>query len=355
MDYTADVRERGLDESTDTLVEAAAASTLLSPSAKDKIDTLARKVVEEWNKKQHEDYFAGARLAVKGHQADDEVILKKLPPRDRWYVTNLYDQYTGRFKRQPVLLGKNLSFKITEPPLELRDIIADAKNREWAKKVHLTLGRLAAGSGSRVLRREYLRLLAYPDADNRDKASDLRIDIGDKPTSFAEFQFRRALVEAKKSFGGMTLEWYVSEHSRGSYERLLSETNIDYNRDYKGGYRIIANRQLLNGAGIKTRLVVSTPKPSVDVKRRGLTTKHQSGGSHGEWVLYVLLEALRRKIPNDGKIHIKAIANGDGSNDFPPDAAVGYAARNKIPILILTRDKTPLDEQFGAIGQQTIG
>ena len=76
-------------------------------------------------------------------------------------------------------------------------------------------------------------------------------------------------------------------------------------------------------------------------------------GGHG-FLGTLILNQIATNAPAPGEQVITVITNGDGTNNFATEDVVGWMARNRIPIVMITTTRTVLDAKGGVFGLEKI-
>ena len=83
-----------------------------------------------------------------------------------------------------------------------------------------------------------------------------------------------------------------------------------------------------------------------------LTDKYTAPGGHGQWGVRLLHGALTFDVSQDDKTYIRAFYNGDGIANFPDASIIGWMAKEKAAIVMISTTKAGLDKKGGQIGIQ---
>jgi predicted RNA-binding protein YlqC (UPF0109 family) len=94
--------------------------------------------------------------------------------------------------------------------------------------------------------------------------------------------------------------------------------------------------------------------PIIDLRTNQLTDIFTAPGGHGQWGVRLLYDVLGFTQPEDGKTHIRAFYNGDGVANLPDASIVGWMARNKVALVMISTTKAGLDKKGGQIGVQIL-
>ena len=101
------------------------------------------------------------------------------------------------------------------------------------------------------------------------------------------------------------------------------------------------------------QMIKQASLPTIDKTTGKATIERTAPGGHGQLGSMALQDALTIKLPQ-GKVLIRAIYNGDGPNNFPDQYIVGYMAKHRLPIIMISTTKTAIDKKGGQIGIQRL-
>ena len=303
-------------------------------------------------------------------------------------------------KAVSLIIGQNFLPSALLTPQQRQDLLGaedystiakDASNASIAKKdVVVTFNPMDGGLGSNIIRESYLEeTLGRPKDDPKTgrakigaKATDFYFinrrfkgkDINGKAKFFkislsiAEMKLLRVINDASY-FAKAFFQPLVSSESAPSYVNLLNSIylpdRIDENITKKRTYR-----QIMEEKGVKLyeqpdEMLYQMDLPIIDLETGNLTDttnvvdatkdKYTAPGGHGQWGVMLLYEALDSRQPSgDDKVHIRVFYNGDGVANFPDASILGWMAKNKVAIVMVSTTKAGLDRKGGQIGVQRL-
>lgn len=308
--------------------------------------------------------------------------LLQLADYDRAYFRALHRKFTQ--KPATLEIGKNFTPSALLKPAEREKLISAKEYTELkrkkeyadaAKNVILRCNPMDGGIGAAVAREEYLRgiwneIFREGEVKLGAKGTDLYFDVTVKgrneegkeidvteKISITELKYLQAIVTAKE-YGRVIIEELVNDESEKSVRDflntpyLLDRVNRGIPENEKRTYRdVIQNTGELE---VSENFILQALLPTIDLQTEGklLTTERTAPGSHGQLGSMALQDALTAELPREGKVLIRTVYNGDGPNNFPDPYIVGYMAEEKLPIIMVTTTKTPIDMKGGQIGIQ---
>ncbi len=274
--------------------------------------------------------------------------------------------------------------------------IANTAYRKAAKNVVLIGNPMDGGLGSSFLRKEYLLETVWPQVKARyseekqrkieqalktDKKLALEmIELGAKGTdtffdielpgfdelgheivvkervSVTELKFLQALID-KDAYGNVIIQELVNEDSEGPMDLFLDKTvflldRVDRRKSAeKRTYRELI--ELSEGIELADEMIKQGALPTIDKAFGNLTRERTAPGGYGQLGSMALQDALTVKLP-EGKTLIRALYNGDGPNNFITPEVAGYMAKERIPIVMITTEKTSLDMKGGMLGLEIL-
>jgi predicted dinucleotide-binding enzyme len=278
--------------------------------------------------------------------------------------------------------------------VEYSDIANDPENAKSASRVTLILNPLNGGIGKGVGRETYLDLLWPRLKDSLLKKNDFEGEksLGGKPTdlffeldvrgkkeliSIAEAKLLRSIEEAKaKKYSSIVLEELISQETLNSvnelfdtiyfWDRIDNTIALDKKRTYRQFFEEFSKTE-------KVRISLADPvtehtfplidkekgefRPRFEKNGKGRTKVHNAPGGHGLSGFWSIMRVFDDKFtPSQDKTKptISVMYNEDGMNSFPNEIIVGWMARNKVPIVMITTTKTGIDMKGGQIGIQTL-
>lgn len=205
--------------------------------------------------------------------------------------------------------------------------------RSYAKKVTLNLNSMQAGTGTSVDRTSYLsKRLGVPSnqVKNGAKATDLYIPGSDM--SIAEALMHQGIVKSNQ-YQAIVYTDLVSNETEASITKAWKHVSTQRS-DMKSLYR-----------GEK---IIQYQIPTLNDQRQ-LSTNRLAPGGHG-FFAFNMIERLLAKTPTETKNQISVISNGEDLSGSPDPLIVGYMKKHKIPIMMVTTEKTEIDLKGGQIG-----
>jgi hypothetical protein len=294
--------------------------------------------------------------------------IKQLAFHDILYLYALYQKFWQEDKE--LRIGHNfipaalLSEKERVKELNVVDyqqIKNDSSLDKIAKEVTLVCNPMDGGLGSSLQRLSYLRKIwkkterkgkPHLGAKGEDLYFEIKIKNFNQKINVTEIKYLQA-IQAASFYNKIIIQELVNEESIDSINEFLDETTNFWDRvandkeNKKLTYReLIAKNKKIN---LADKMIIQASLPTVDKKNNQLTTKRVAPGGHGQLGSMVLGEAAQADL-SSAKNLIRVIYNGDGPNNFPNQRIVGFMAKNKIPMIMITSTKTPIDQKGGQIG-----
>lgn len=226
-----------------------------------------------------------------------------------------------------------------------------AEYTDTSKKVRFWVKKLMAGTGSGIVRVEYLKDL-YSKMNKSgavkigSKGTDLHADVVINGQShllnIAELQILQLLVQSD-NYKQVIFQDVVSNETSDR----IHQTWISPNSLFQG-------KSLFEIANEKGERVVT---PSVQfhiptISENGNLTKERlAPAGHGLFAIEAIQAALTNNLPSTkaNEPLIGVIGNGEDLMSTPSPGIVGWVAKEQIPIVMVTTDKTALDKQGGQI------
>ncbi|RLJ04018.1 MAG: hypothetical protein DRP18_05265, partial [Candidatus Aenigmatarchaeota archaeon] len=254
------------------------------------------------------------------------------------------------------------------------DIAEAPVNKKKAKEVVATFNPMDGGLGTSVKRERYLK-----DITGRDKlgakATDLffKVKIEAKDSkgnttertellSIAEIKLLRVIKDAE-NYSSVYFQPLVNKDSAPSYIKLLNsiyfndriDDTVKKKRTYlevmkEKGIRLYKDNDMLYQADLPIIDLEASTKEKIV-----LTDKFTAPGGHGQWGVRLLYEAVNFHQPKDDKrVYIRAFYNGDGVSNFPDEVIIGWMAKERVPVIMISTTKTGIDKKGGQIGIQIL-
>ena len=309
-----------------------------------------------------------------------EDYLKALPSFDRAYLKGLYDKFKTP-ESKPLVINDNfrpsaLLNKADRERLlgaqEYSELVKNSANKEEAKNVVLLCNPMNGGLGTGVARIEYLKTIW--DQVGRTgpikigaKGTDLYFDVTlkglDEKVSISELKYLQALGTAS-NYKKVIIQELVNEDSepfiKGFFGTSYIWDRVDKKKlqDKKRNYAQVIKKT--PDIAIHENFISQAKLPTIDSETNAFTTKHTAPGGHGQLGTMALYDALAYNASDIEDLHergvyIRAIYNGDGPNNFPDAHIVGWMAREKVPVVMLSTTKLEIDKKGGQLGVETLG
>lgn len=207
-----------------------------------------------------------------------------------------------------------------------------------AKEVRFMSAKMQAGTGSSVSRKNFLAGLRGQKTDDVKlgaKGTDLTIPRTEEgePLPIAQEQILQ-MAQASNRF--KSVEWLdlVNDETFGSISNLWREPSVlkalsQYPRFHRGETLLQMNRPSMDSEG----------KPS---------NNRMAPAGHGLFSDIVLRKIFRQSTA-ENKDRILALSNGEDLSGTPDPLILAYMKKNRIPILMITTDKTEIDLKGGQI------
>lgn len=231
----------------------------------------------------------------------------------------------------------------------------DRSREEAARGVALWVKKMQAGSGSSLARTRYLsRRLGIPESEVRigAKGTDLFVDVSDPrdpsrrvEIPLAEAQILQSILDFRRGeIGAVIFHDIVSSETEESLRKLWSKPSlVDPSRSYA---RIAEETAGLGRFRETHQQFIPTIDESGEV-----SFSRMAPGGHALFAVEALRAAYREDLrPRaDGKILVSVISNGEDLSGSPDRLMVGHVARNRVPIALVTTEKTAVDRKGGVI------
>ncbi|MCF7916827.1 MAG: UTP--glucose-1-phosphate uridylyltransferase [Candidatus Omnitrophica bacterium] len=294
--------------------------------------------------------------------------IKQLAFYDVLYLYALYQKFWQEAKE--LRIGHNfipsalLSEKERIKELNVVDyqqIRDDTSLDKFAQKATLVCNPMDGGLGSSLERLSYLKKIwkkierkgkPHLGAKGEDLYFDIQINGSNQKINVTEIKYLQA-IQAASFYHKIIIQELVNEESIDSINEFLDETTNFWDRvGTKKNKKKLSYRKLIaknKKIDLADKMIIQASLPTVDQESNQLTTKRVAPGGHGQLGSMALGEAAKAKVSSEKNL-IRAIYNGDGPNNFPDQKIIGFMAKNKIPIIMITSTKTPIDQKGGQIG-----
>lgn len=312
--------------------------------------------IKEYNMTSHGTTEPKPRTAGRSGVSDPVRSWKERLPRltesDLAYLSGLYEQYRSGGKTV-FRIGADFRPSALLSASERRDLLGAvdyaelSRDREEyeraARSVALTLNPMNGGIGSSVGREAYLSALWKELGRSGPvvlgaKGSDLYFPAGPgRKISISQAKILRAVRESG-FYRELRIQQLASTETLESI-RLFTEEPSPLGKTYRRLIEEKANMRWMEP-------LLQAALPTVD-SEGNLTDRRTVPGGHGQWGVHLLLQSLRAE---PGTVSIHAIYNEDGINNTVDPVIVGWMARERVPIVMITTTKTPLDRKGGLLG-----
>lgn len=222
---------------------------------------------------------------------------------------------------------------------------AEAPNvRFWVKK-------LMAGTGSGITRVEFLndiyRKLGRTEAikigaKGTDLFAHVEIDGVSHILSIAELQILQLLAQSDK-------------YKQIIFHDVVSnETDLSIQRTWTKPSSLLKGKSLLSVAlkkgEVRAEPTIQYHIPTIN-EAGYLTMERTAPGGHALFAIDAVISVLKKRLPKVGKNEtlVGVIGNGEDLMSTPSPEIVGWIAKENLPIVMVTTEKTDLDKQGGQI------
>lgn len=220
--------------------------------------------------------------------------------------------------------------------------------KKSARTCSVTVQRLQAGTGSSFSRRRYLsHLLKIPEAEVQQSAKgvDLFVPLeslpfkAEAPVSIAELQLLQEItLQEGGAFRVLRHQDLVGpETQRGLsqiWKKNLPQQAVSYDSVFQSRKGLGRRKPLLQQA-----------MPTLE-EGASFSLERLAPAGHGLFGFQALMELLEHQ-PEPASFIV--ISNGEDLNGLPPPEIFGWMREHKIPLTMITTEKTPLDLKGGQI------
>lgn len=242
------------------------------------------------------------------------------------------------------------------PQVEYSELrVAPERYDEAARDAALWIKKMQAGSGSSMTRTSYLsRRLGIAESEVRigAKGTDLFVDTVDprdpsrrEAIPLAEAQILQAILDFQRGeIGEVIFHDIVSSETEEAVRALWAKPSLlDPHRTYG---RIVSETAGLRRFGETHQDFI----PSLDEGGKASFGRRAPGG-HALFAVEAIRAAFREDLrPRaEGKTLVSSISNGEDLSGSPDRFMVGYLVRRRIPIALVTTEKTAVDLKGGVI------
>jgi UDP-N-acetylglucosamine pyrophosphorylase len=235
------------------------------------------------------------------------------------------------------------------PYVDYKQLLKSKKTySKHAKKTRLWLKKMQAGVGTSMIRKSYLagvHGISEKKVKLGSKGTDLFIKYKGKNVSLAEVQILQAVADSKA----------------GLYEEIIlhdivsSETFEAVNNIWKSPCVLNPKKKYLiyiDSVKGHTRFKesIQSYQPTID-DAGSLSLKRSNPGGHG----YIAVDAFLAAYFTDqlpcarSRALVSVLGNGEDLGSTPDPVMIGWIVKNKVPIVMLTTEKTEIDMKGGQI------
>jgi hypothetical protein len=241
--------------------------------------------------------------------------------------------------------------------VEYADLCSSPKRyAEAAQGAALWIKKMQAGSGSSLTRTSYLsRILNIPKdqvkigAKGTDLFIDVRVPSAQKAQkkviiSLAEAQLLRSIRDLERSeFGEVIFHDMVSSETKDALSRLWEKTSLDDpTRTYA---EFVEQTPGLSRSGNTFQAFVPTL-----TEMGTISFNRKAPAGHALFAVDALRAAYREgERPKTEKPLVAAISNGEDLSSAADSTMIGYMVKERVPIALITTERTPVDLKGGVI------
>lgn len=225
---------------------------------------------------------------------------------------------------------------------------------ETAKSAALWVKKMQAGSGSSMTRKSYLsHRTGVPENQLKigAKGTDLYVDVKDPrkdsgvlSISIAEAQILQSIQDHERGeIGEVIFHDVISSETEESLNKLWDKTSLYHpEMTYK---EMTQQTPGLSRFGMTYQSFVPTLDESGNI-----SFNRKAPAGHALFAVDALRAAYKPELrPQTQKPLIAAISNGEDLSGAPDRFIVGYMVKNKVPIALVTTERTPVDLKGGII------
>jgi len=234
------------------------------------------------------------------------------------------------------------------PYVNYRDLLDRADElRPVAARSALWVKKMQAGTGSTVVRDDYIKKMRASTGETTHigaKGTDLYVDLpGDgrrEYRSLAELQIMQLMIaQENHEFCEIVFQDLVSTETLDSLERIWSKPSY-----------LHPGRTYASIAGKRVERFVQAQVPCID---ESYQLSYNRTAPTGHWIFAVdaLRAALHRNLRPRTKCEhaVAVIGNGEDLSSTPDPAMVGWMIKERVPIVMVTTEKTANDLKGGQI------
>ena len=280
-----------------------------------------------------------------------------------FYYLTLFERNTVQ-NRQGVVPEARTAYPLSTAPADLLKHLRMvaytdlAKHSEFynasAKKAALWIKKMQAGTGSSVSRTSYLARRFGITADRVTigaKGTDLFIDVPHPITGnvvqipIVEAQILQSILDRKAGvFGKIFFHDLVSSETQKAIHEIWKKPSL---LDSKKTYEELVQQT----PGLERfRATVQSHLPTLDEGGQ-ITFERLAPGGHALFAVDALRATYKPELRPEatGNVLVSAISNGEDIGGTPDAWMVGWMIAERIPIVLVTTDKTAVDMKGGVI------
>lgn len=234
------------------------------------------------------------------------------------------------------------------PYVNYRDLLVRADElRPIAAHSALWVKKMQAGTGSTVVRDDYIKKMRASTGETTHigaKGTDLYVELpGDgrrEHRSLAELQIMQLMIaQENHEFCEIVFQDLVSTETIDSLERIWKKPSY-----------LHPGRSYASMAGHRSDRFVQAQVPCIDESHQ---LSYNRTAPTGHWIFAVdaLRAALHRELRPQTKCKhaVAVIGNGEDLSSTPDPVMVGWMIKEKVPIVMVTTEKTANDLKGGQI------
>jgi hypothetical protein len=242
------------------------------------------------------------------------------------------------------------------PYVEYETLCSAQKNyRQAARRAALWLKKMQAGTGSSMTRTSYKADVTGVPADQvriGAKGTDLFVKVPNPGKSGAtmdislvEAQILQSIHDARRGiFGEVILHDIISSETKSSLDAVWNKKSLP---DPDVTYSHLVEKL----PGVRRFAATSQAYlPTLDEKL-DITFEREAPGGHALFAVDSLRAAYlsERRPDTAGHVLVSSVGNGEDLSSTPDDVMVGWMVEERIPIAMVTTEKTPNDLKGGQI------
>jgi UDP-N-acetylglucosamine pyrophosphorylase len=251
-----------------------------------------------------------------------------------------------------LIIGENIFFTLNNVPVRhYQDLKKkEATYSKLAKESSVWLKKAQGGGGTSIKREVYLKKLGKFDHLGA-KGTDLYVSLSESSedlVSLAEIQILQSIESlVLNEFGEVFFDDLVGVESQGPIKKIWKKKSwIDKTSTYES-----LNKKYPNF--LKFKETLQALLPTLD-SHGELTLKRQAPGGHAFFAYEALLTSTEKKSlpPAKFKNLVAVIGNGEDLGSTPDGIVIGWVIDEKVPVAMITTEKTEIDLKGGQIVSQ---